>query len=506
MPRIVEAWREEKYDPTLIPQMGKLGLLGPTIPEQYGGAGLGYVAYGVHRARARARRFRLPLHHVGASSLCDASDLRLRLGGAAPQISAAAGGRRDHRLFRPDRARPTAPIPARCDARRESRRRLQIERRQDLDLQRAGRRHRGGVGQARQCHPRLHRRARHERNFHAQDRRQAVPARLGHRRDRARRLRGAGGEFIAEREGTRRPVWLPQQCALRHLLGRHGRGRILLARGAPIRARPQAVQSPARRNQLIQKKLADMQTEIALGLAGALRLGRMLEQGRAAPPSISLMKRNNCGKALDIARLARDMHGGNGISEEYHVMRVLSNLETGPTPTRARTTSMPSSSAARRRASRLSSSGYPHSGASGRRGVVAGVTASIVGGAAVVLYPAAVAAGVPPQAAAVTTLVSLMPGDFPRRCRRPLAIAAVQPRLHQPDRHFGHRRRAWRRLPAADAGARLHHNRPAAAAFATVVFAYAGKISAYIRKRAAHRGHEIKFNLASLKVLLPVSF
>jgi glutaryl-CoA dehydrogenase len=85
---------------------------------------------------------------------------------------------------------------------------------------------------------------------------------------------------------------------------------------------------PLAANQLIQKKLADMQTEIALGLQGALRLGRMLEAGRAAPPSISLMKRNNCGKALDVARLARDMHGGNGIAEEYHVMRVLSNLET----------------------------------------------------------------------------------------------------------------------------------------------------------------------------------
>jgi glutaryl-CoA dehydrogenase len=85
---------------------------------------------------------------------------------------------------------------------------------------------------------------------------------------------------------------------------------------------------PLAANQLIQKKLADMQTEIALGLAGALRLGRMLEQGKAAPPSVSLMKRNNCGKALDIARLARDMHGGNGIADEFHVMRVLSNLET----------------------------------------------------------------------------------------------------------------------------------------------------------------------------------
>jgi glutaryl-CoA dehydrogenase len=85
---------------------------------------------------------------------------------------------------------------------------------------------------------------------------------------------------------------------------------------------------PLAANQLIQKKLADMQTEIALGLAGALQLGRLLEAGKAAPPSVSLMKRNNCGKALDIARQARDMHGGNGIADEFHVMRVLCNLET----------------------------------------------------------------------------------------------------------------------------------------------------------------------------------
>jgi glutaryl-CoA dehydrogenase len=79
--------------------------------------------------------------------------------------------------------------------------------------------------------------------------------------------------------------------------------------------------------QLIQKKLADMQTEITLGLNGALRLGRLMEQGKAAPEAISLMKRNNCGKALDIARTARDMLGGNGISDEYHVIRHMMNLE-----------------------------------------------------------------------------------------------------------------------------------------------------------------------------------
>jgi glutaryl-CoA dehydrogenase len=85
---------------------------------------------------------------------------------------------------------------------------------------------------------------------------------------------------------------------------------------------------PLAANQLIQKKLADMQTDIALGLLGAYRLGRMLEAGKASPPTISMLKRNNCGKALEIARVARDMHGGNGISEEFHVMRVLLNLET----------------------------------------------------------------------------------------------------------------------------------------------------------------------------------
>jgi len=85
---------------------------------------------------------------------------------------------------------------------------------------------------------------------------------------------------------------------------------------------------PLAANQLIQKKLADMQTEIALGLQGCLRMGRLLDDDRLAIENISLMKRNNCGKALDIARTARDMHGGNGISDEYHVIRHVMNLET----------------------------------------------------------------------------------------------------------------------------------------------------------------------------------
>ncbi len=85
---------------------------------------------------------------------------------------------------------------------------------------------------------------------------------------------------------------------------------------------------PIAGTQLVQKKLADMQTEIALGLQGSLQLGRLLDAGAYVPEAISLMKRNNCGKALDIARVARDIHGGNGISDEYHVLRHAMNLET----------------------------------------------------------------------------------------------------------------------------------------------------------------------------------
>jgi glutaryl-CoA dehydrogenase len=85
---------------------------------------------------------------------------------------------------------------------------------------------------------------------------------------------------------------------------------------------------PLAQNQLIQKKLADMQTEITLGLQGCLRVGRLMDEDRAAPEMISLIKRNSCGKSLDIARMARDMHGGNGIHDEYHVIRHMINLET----------------------------------------------------------------------------------------------------------------------------------------------------------------------------------
>ena len=85
---------------------------------------------------------------------------------------------------------------------------------------------------------------------------------------------------------------------------------------------------PIAQTQLFQRKLADMQTEITLGLSSALQLGRLMDSGTASPEAISLLKRNNCGKALEIARMARDMHGGNGIASSFEVMRHSQNLET----------------------------------------------------------------------------------------------------------------------------------------------------------------------------------
>jgi glutaryl-CoA dehydrogenase len=161
----------------------------------------------------------------------------------------------------------------------------------------------------------------------AGDRRQGGPARLDHRRDRDGRrvlpeenafpeVRGLKGPFTCLNSARYGIAWgalgAAEDCwhrARQYTLDRKQFGRPLAA------------------NQLIQKKLADMQTEITLGLQGCLRLGRMKDEGTAAVEITSIMKRNNCGKALDIARMARDMMGGNGISDEFGVARHLVNLE-----------------------------------------------------------------------------------------------------------------------------------------------------------------------------------
>ena len=132
----------------------------------------------------------------------------------------------------------------------------------------------------------------------------------------------------AQREGPEGSVRLPQQRALRHLMGGHGGGGVLLASGAPIHDGPQDVR-PAAGGQLssFRRSWPTCRPRSRWACKAALRLGRLKDEGRAAPEAISLMKRNNCGKALDIARIARDMLGGNGISDEYHVIRHVMNLE-----------------------------------------------------------------------------------------------------------------------------------------------------------------------------------
>jgi len=148
------------------------------------------------------------------------------------------------------------------------------------------------------------------------------------------------GEIVMENVEVPEENLLPNVSGLKGPFGCLNRARYGISWGAMgaaedcwLRARQYGMDRkqfdrPLAANQLFQKKLADMQTEIALGLQASLRVGRLMDEGRAAPEMISIVKRNNCGKALDIARQARDMHGGNGIQAEYHVMRHAQNLET----------------------------------------------------------------------------------------------------------------------------------------------------------------------------------
>lgn len=328
MPKVVAAYREEKFDAGMLPEMGKLGLLGPTIPEEYGGAGLGYVSYGliareVERVDSGYRSIMsvqsslvmYPIYAYGNEAQRKKYLPKLATGeligcfgltepdhGSDPgsmvtKAEKVAGG------FRLNGAKTwisNAPVAhvgvvwAKLDG---VIRGFIVER--------------GTKGfSTPKIEGKLSLRASVTGEIVLSD--CVIPE-----ENLLPNGKGLAGPFGCLNNARYGIAWgvmgAAEFCwhaARRYTLDRKQFGR------------------PLASNQLIQKKLADMQTEIALGTQGVLRLGRMLEAGRAAPPSISLMKRNNCGKALDIARLARDMHGGNGISEEYHVMRVLSNLET----------------------------------------------------------------------------------------------------------------------------------------------------------------------------------
>ena len=327
-PRVLAANREEQYDPAVAREMGELGLLGSTIPAEYGGAGLNYVCYGLiarelervdsgfrsamsvqsslamqaiyaYGSEAQRRKY-LPkmakAELLGCFGLTE-PDHGSDPGSMSTRAEKVAGGFRltgNKTWITNAPVADVAVIWAKLDGRIRG---FLVER--------------GTKGfSTPKIHGKLSLRA------------------------------SITGEVVLEGAVVPEDNLLPNVSGLAGPFGCLNVARAGIAWGAMgaaefcwHRARDYALNRkqfgrPLAANQLVQKKLADMQTEIALGLQGALRLGRMLEQGRAAPPSISLMKRNNCGKALEIARLARDMHGGNGISEEYHVMRVLANLET----------------------------------------------------------------------------------------------------------------------------------------------------------------------------------
>jgi glutaryl-CoA dehydrogenase len=328
MPRIREAYAQEKYDKDLLPKMGELGLLGPTIPEAYGGAGLGYVAYGLitrelervdsgyrstmsvqsslvmypiyaYGTEAQRRKYLPKLatgEMVGCFGLTE-PDHGSDPGSMVTRAEKVSGG---YKLNGSKTWISNSPVADICV----------VWAKLDGKI-------RGFIVE------------RGMKGF-------STPKIEGKLSLRA----SITGMVVLEDCVVPEENLLPNVSGLAGPFGCLNNARYGISWGAMGAAEfcwhaarqyvldRKQFNRPLAANQLIQKKLADMQTEIALGLSGALRLGRMLEKGTAAPPSISLMKRNNCGKALDVARVARDMHGGNGIADEYHVMRVLCNLET----------------------------------------------------------------------------------------------------------------------------------------------------------------------------------
>jgi glutaryl-CoA dehydrogenase len=328
MPRVLMAWREEKVDRDLLPEMGKLGLLGPTIPEEYGGAGLGYVAYGLiarelERVDSGYRstlsvQSSLVMHPIFSYGT-EAQRKKYLPKLATGELVGCFG------LTEPDHGSDPGSMATRAEKVAGgfmlTGSKMWISNSPIADIAIVWAKLDGVI--------RGFIVERDTKGFSTPK----VEGKISLRTS-------VTGEIVLDGAVVPEDSLMPNVKGLAGPFGCLNMARYGIVWGAMggaefcwHRARQYVLDRkqfgrPLAANQLIQKKLADMQTEIALGLAGALRLGRMLEAGKAAPPAISLMKRNNCGKALDIARLSRDMHGGNGISDEFHVMRVLCNLET----------------------------------------------------------------------------------------------------------------------------------------------------------------------------------
>ncbi|MFT6462277.1 MAG: glutaryl-CoA dehydrogenase [Maricaulis maris] len=330
-PRVIEAYREENTDPAIFREMGDQGLLGCTLPEEYGGAGLGYVAYGlvareVERVDSGYRSMMsvqsslvmYPIYAYGSEEQRQKYLPKL----ASGEWIGCFG------LTEPDAGSDPAGMKTRATKTANgytlNGAKMWISNSPIADVFVVWAKSDAHDGKI--------------RGFVLDKGMKGLTApKIGGKLS----LRASiTGEIVMDNVEVGEDALLPHVSGLKGPFGCLNRARYGISWGAMgaaefcwHAARQYGLDriqfdKPLAQTQLYQKKLADMQTEITLGLQGSLRIGRLMDEATAAPEMISIMKRNNCGKALDIARMARDMHGGNGISEEFQVMRHMVNLET----------------------------------------------------------------------------------------------------------------------------------------------------------------------------------
>ncbi len=328
MPRVLKAYGEEHTDRAIFNEMGELGLLGATLPEQYGGAGASYVAYGlvareVERVDSGYRSMMsvqsslvmYPIHAYGSE------EQRLKY---LPKL-ASGEWVGCFGLTEPDSGSDPGSMTTRAEkidgGYRLTGTKMWISNSPIADVFVVWAKLDGVI-----------------RGFVLEKGLKGLSAPKIHGKLSLRA--SITGEIVMDGVEVGEDAILPNVSGLKGPFGCLNRARYGIAWGAMgaaedcwHRARQYGLDrkqfgKPLAQMQLFQKKLADMQTEITLGLQAALRVGQLFDAGQMQPEMISLIKRNNCGKALDIARQARDMHGGNGIHEEFHVMRHAQNLES----------------------------------------------------------------------------------------------------------------------------------------------------------------------------------
>jgi glutaryl-CoA dehydrogenase len=330
MPRVLEANRHEKTDRAVITEMGELGLLGPTTPEDYGGSGTNYVSYGliareverVDSAYRSAMSVQSSLVMYPILAYGDESQRKTYLPKLAKGELLGCFG-----LTEPDAGSDPAGMKTRATkvegGYRISGAKMWITSAPIADI---------FIVWAKSDH--------HDGKIRGFILEAGMDGLSAPKIEGKFSLRAWDtGEIVMDEVFVPDANLLPNVEGIKGPFGCLNRARYGIAWGAMGAAEfcwhaarqytldRKQFGKPLAQTQLIQKKLADMQTEIALAVQSALRLGRLMDEGQAAPEMISMLKRNSCGKALEIARTARDMHGGNGVADEYHVIRHVMNLE-----------------------------------------------------------------------------------------------------------------------------------------------------------------------------------